>query len=357
MERLKSTFIPDEDPDGSERRTVASQPIIIFKPKKSKKIAGLTFVLTAANMPLSKYASTISALNAEDHVVVGFFINVFNPPRLGNHRVKAERMTQIFQELKGEFRVTQYDVVGHSVGGKIALLAVALYDEDNLIRSVVALDPVDQSPVEFTNEVSLTKTALSSSSSSSSNRNGGAPPQNPSNNGGDSSTSSTSNGGRSPNKNLSLESSLADITLTFTDTGYFISKKHNAREIQKNNPSVKLVMHRNSYHMVYCDDDGLLSWKSLMGRGKSADRNQTIREETLTLIKERAMRSSSSSSSTLNVSGKKATASGKKASGMMQSTVGKARRKVSNGVKELKGMGDEAQKKGRQVAAMSRVMG
>jgi len=219
------------------------------------------------------------------------------------------------------------------------------------------LDPVDQSPVEFTNEISLTKTVLSSSSSANGNGNGDAPHQNPFNNGGDSSTSSASaNGGRSPNKNLSLESSLADITLTFTDTGYFVSKKHNARQIQKNNPSVKLVMHRNSYHMVYCDDDGLLSWKSLMGRGKSADRNQTIREETLTLIKERAMRSSSSSS-TLNVSGKKAAASGKKASGMMQSTVGKARRKMSNGVKELKEMGDEAQKKGRQAAVMSKAMG
>lgn len=326
MERLRSTFIPDEDPVGSERRVVADQPVVVYPPKK--KVAGLTFVVTAANMPLSKYASTVAALNAEDHVAIGFFVNVLNPPRR-NHRAKARKIRQIFDELRGEFGVTRYDIVGHSVGGKIALLAAALHDEDHSIRSVVALDPVDQSPVEFTNEV----------------RARGAAPQSPSD-----------GGGGGAGDNLSLESSSADIALTFTDTGYFVGKRHNAREIQRKNPSAKLIMHRNSCHMVYCDDGGLLSWKALTGRGKSADRNRVVREETLTLIRERAARTASSSTVGASVSG-----SGRKASGKALSSVAKAKKMMTNGIADLKEdlveMGEEAKKKGQMAAALSKVRG
>lgn len=333
-DRLRTTFVPSDDPEGSERRTVAEQPIIIYRPK-TRKIAGLTFVVTAANLPISKYASTINALTSVDHVVVGFFVNVLSPAR-GNHRAKAERIRQIFQELRGEFRVKQYDIVGHSIGGKIALLAAALYDEENCIRSIVALDPVDQSPVEFTNDI-LSKKDL---------QDGNAPPSNPFRGGGgddDASVASTASK-RGRRTNLSLESSKADITLTLTDTGYWIGKKHNARGIQKNNPSVKLVMHRNSFHMVYCDEEGILSWKALMGRGKSDDRNKIVREEAQTLIKERAMRST--------VTGH--------ASGKMKSTVGKAKRAMTNGISDLAELGGDAQRKGSALAgaaALTKAMG
>mmetsp|Transcript_14687 Transcript_14687/g.31911 ORF Transcript_14687/g.31911 Transcript_14687/m.31911 type:complete len:335 (-) Transcript_14687:104-1108(-) len=328
--RLRTTFVPCDDPDGSEQRIVAEQPIVIYRPKQ-RKVAGLTFVVTAANLPLSKYTSTINALTSVDHVVVGLFVNVLSPAR-GNHRAKAERIRQIFQKLRGEFRVKHYDIVGHSIGGKIALLAAALYDGENCIRSIVALDPVDQSPAEFTNRI------LSAD--------GNFPPPNPFRGGeGDDDASAASTvSKRGRRTNLSLESSKADITLTFTDTGYWISKKHNAREIQKNNPSVKLVMHRNSFHMVYCDEEGILSWKALMGRGKSDDRNQIVREVTLTLIKERAMRST--------ITGH--------ASGKMKSTVGKAKQAMTNGISDLVELGGDAQRKGSALAgaaALSKVMG
>lgn len=342
--RIRTTFVPAEDPDGAERRVVADQPIVIYKPKQQKKVAGLTFMVTAANMPLSKYTSIITALNSVDHVVVGFFVNVLKPAR-GNHRAKAEKIVHIFQELKGEFNVKKFDIVGHSIGGKIALLVAALYDEDSLIRNVVSLDPVDQNPVEFTNELLSKKDLLASSSV-----NGGdaAPPPNPFTNGGDDdaseAASTTTKGRRRRRTNLSLESSNADITLSFTDTGYWIGKTHNARQIQKYNPSVKLVMHRNSCHMVYCDDDGLLSWKAFMGRGKSSDRNQIVRDETVTLIKERAMRST--------ISGH--------ASGKMKSTIGKAKQAMESGMSDLKELKDDAQKKSSALAGaatLSKVMG
>lgn len=321
MERLRTTFIPGEDPDESERRVVAGQPVVVYRPKQ-RKVAGLTFVVTAANIPLSKYASIIAALNSVDHVVVGFFVNVLNPP-IGNHRAKAQGITNIFHELKREFNVSRYDIVGHSIGGKIALLNAALYDEGNsTVRNIVALDPVDQSPVEFTKEPPKLL-------------NGDAPPANPFKESDDASES------EARRKNLSLEESSADITLTFTGTGYFIGKRHNAREIQKNNPSAKLVLHRNSCHMVYCDEEGLLSWKALMGRGKSENRNKIIKDETITLIKEKAMRSTT----------------GGRATGKAKSTVGKARQAVANGMSDLKELGDDAKKKGNAMSAMSKIMG
>lgn len=320
--RLRTTFLPGEDPDGSERRTVVDQPVVIYRPKR-RKIIGLTFVVTAANMPLSKYATIIAALNSVDHVVVGLFVNVLNPPR-GNHRAKAEKIRLIFQELREEFQVRQYDIVGHSIGGKIALLVAAMYDDEHWVRNIVALDPVDQSPVEFTNDVSSRRASIVGADDASA-------------------ISIASKKGRR-REDLTLESSQADIILTFTDTGYWIDKRHSAREIQKRNPSAKLMMHRNSYHMVYCDDEGQLSWKALMGRGKSNDRNQVVREETMTLIKDRATRTT--------ISGN--------ASGVITSAVGKAKKSVTSGIADLKGLGKDAQKKGTALAGMAtlaKVMG
>ena len=232
--RLWTTFLPGEDPNGSKHRTVADQLIVIYRPKPGRKIVDLAFVVTAANIPLSKYASTIAALNSVDHVVVGIFANVLNPP-WGNHRAKAEKIWLEFRELRDEFQVRQYNMVGHSIGGKIALLVAVLYDSYNWVQNIGALDPVDQTPVEFTNDVSSR-----SEEDVDLERAGGAD---------DASTSSTaSKMGQGRRDNLSLESSKVDITLTFTDTGYWIDKTHNAREIQRKNPSVKLVLHNNSYH-------------------------------------------------------------------------------------------------------------
>ena len=178
---------------------------------------------------------------------------------------------------------------------------------------------------------------------------GSAPPQDK---GGDNERNTTSK--RRGRTNLSLASSQADITITLTDTGYWINKKHNARAIQSNNPNLKLVMHRNSCHMVYCDDEGVLSWKMLMGKGSSLDRNQKVRDETLAMVKERAMRSTTYSSSSITAS-----ASGK-ASETMRSNVGKVKNVMTNGKKDLKKMKGEVVKKSKMAmgaSALSKVMG
>ena len=359
--KLSSTFLPGVDPDGSERRTVADQAIVIYRP--TKPVAGLTFVVTAANIPLSKYNSIISTLRSSaDHVVIGFFVNVLSPPR-NNHRIKAQLIARIFDEIKDEFNVRQYNIVGHSIGGKIALLVTALYDEQNYICNILALDPVDQTPVEFTNDVSAASGGGGGGANANPraklkaliafhNENNGAgatPTPTPQ----DVQDNSEEGGGRTTN--LTLETSKANITLTFTDTGYWIDKSHNARAIQKSNPNIKLILHRNSYHMVYCDDDGLLSWKSLMGKGTSKDRNIVVREETLTLVKEMAI--SSTTTTTLGAQQRNVAVSGGK---LMSSVVGKAKQAVTTGIADLKGMSDEAQKKGTAlagVAKLSKAMG
>ena len=307
---------------------------MVYPPRR--RAAGLTFVVTAANIPLSKYGSTISALNSADHAVVGFFVNVLNPPR-GNHRAKARKIGEMFGELRSEFGVGRYDIVGHSIGGKIALLAAALYDGEGLIRSVVALDPVDQSPAEFTKGASRRRNLTGAAD-------GDAPPPNPFRAGEPPAGGASGESGA----NLSLRSSPADITLTFTDTGYWVSRRHNAREIQARNPGCKLVMHRNSCHMVYCDDGGPLSWRALMGRGASAERNRQVREETLNLIKEKAGRSAGGGGAAGGAAGK------------ARRSAGMAKKMKEGMMSDLKEMGEEAKRKKDQLtgaAAFSKVLG
>lgn len=229
----------DEEHIFGEKCEVAGQPVVISKPRKTP--TGMTFVLTAANMPLAKYLSIRDALLKIDQIVVGFYINALNPPR-NNHRVKAEKVRAIWDELKNKHRMQQYSIVGHSIGGKIALMTAALHDDDSAIKAIIALDPVDQSPVEFT------KT----------NR----------------------------KENLSLRDSNASINITFTESAFFVKKEHNGRAIHQLNPRTHLVHHRNAGHMCYTDDEkGLkaLSWKSVMPSGNE-ERNAYCKKDALTLI-------------------------------------------------------------------------
>ena len=268
------------------------------------------------------------------------------------------KIRDVFNEVKDEFHVKQYDMIGHSIGGKIALLVAALYDDENFVRNIIALDPVDQSPVEFTNAVpssSGTRGKLSmvvgarGAGAAAGGKAAGAYDEG---DGGDgaSAIGTVSRWARGrPREDLTLETSRADITLTFTDTGYWIDGRHDAREIQRRNPSTKLVLHRNTYHMVYCDDDGQLSWKALMGRGVSDDRNRMVREETLALIREGAIMRTNAAGV---VAGH--------ATGVISTAVGKAKRTVTAGISDLKGMGEDVKKKGTALAGaatLAKVMG
>lgn len=269
--------------------------IVICKPTRGSG-TGLTFVLGAANIPLSKYTSIKDTLLEADNVVIGVYINVLSIRQGINHRKKAKSIREIFDQLKTEFQVSDYNIVGHSIGGKIGLLVAALHDSDKSLRTIIALDPVDQTPVEFTK----------------------APPK----------------GERKNSTNLTLLENVTDanIIMTCTDSGFFISKNHNARAIHKLNrinQKIKLVAHRNAGHMAYCDEkEGGYSWKAMMevGTGSmAAQRNREIRTNALELIKE-------------HIATKQ---SGNKVSGVTKKT-GKVFKDLKNGLKSnLKDMTGE----------------
>uniref|UniRef100_A0A7S4K6Z7 Chlorophyllase n=1 Tax=Odontella aurita TaxID=265563 RepID=A0A7S4K6Z7_9STRA len=222
-----------------EQREVAGCHVVITKPPKSP--SGITFLLTASNMPLEKYDSIRDALLSIGNVVVGFYINSLRPLRR-NHRVKAEHVREMFLILKNEFRMSEYSIVGHSVGGKIALMVAALHDADQVLNSVIALDPIDQSPVEFTN--------------------------------------------KELGNNISLKGSKANITVTVTESGP-VSMEHNGRAIHKFNQNVELILHRHAGHMAYCDEGGKLSWKAAMGTG-NPEKSAKAKREAIELVKGRA---------------------------------------------------------------------
>ena len=82
-----------------------------------------------------------------------------------------------------------------------------------------------------------------------------------------------------------------------------------------------------------------------MGKGTSPDRNRMVKEETIRLIKERALRSN-------DVTGQ--------ASEKVKSTVGMAVKALTTGMADLKEIGEEAQRKGAALvgaAQFSKLMG
>ena len=119
-----------EENEFGSKRIIAGCVAYVSTSPVVKVPSGITFVLTAANIPLSKYTSICRALNSKGEMVVGYMINVWNPV-LKNHRTKAQNVRDMFDELKNEvktdwlgfglgggFAVDRFDVVGHGVGGE-----------------------------------------------------------------------------------------------------------------------------------------------------------------------------------------------------------------------------------------------
>eukprot|EP00566_Odontella_aurita_P019554 CAMPEP_0113600794 /NCGR_PEP_ID=MMETSP0015_2-20120614/42891_1 /TAXON_ID=2838 /ORGANISM="Odontella" /LENGTH=300 /DNA_ID=CAMNT_0000509063 /DNA_START=291 /DNA_END=1194 /DNA_ORIENTATION=- /assembly_acc=CAM_ASM_000160 len=242
-----------------EQREVAGCHVVITKPPKSP--SGITFLLTASNMPLEKYDSIRDALLSIGNVVVGFYINSLRPLRR-NHRVKAE-----FPDTEKRVPYDEYSIVGHSVGGKIALMVAALHDADQVLNSVIALDPIDQSPVEFTNKELGNNISLKGSKANIT-------------------VTVTESGPVSLGNNISLKGSKANITVTVTESGP-VSMEHNGRAIHKFNQNVELILHRHAGHMAYCDEGGKLSWKAAMGTG-NPEKSAKAKREAIELVKGRA---------------------------------------------------------------------
>ena len=153
----------DDDIDKRESEICKKFSVKILKPRSisSPPPKGITVFLPGTLLKLESYQSTYQILTDEDHhrqIVVGF--TSMNPfPIIGrSHTQMAKDVVSVIRELRRVYRNvaeyqhlshSKYNIIGHSLGGKVALMVAAKYDIDN-VHTIIALDPVDDRPQELT---------------------------------------------------------------------------------------------------------------------------------------------------------------------------------------------------------------
>jgi pimeloyl-ACP methyl ester carboxylesterase len=138
--------------------------VSIREPAGGVTPVGITVFLPGANVlgigpKLDSYESTIRVLLEMNQLVIGF--NRLSPDPLRpqrSHDLMAERVRDAVAAVLASGRHPNlgkengnggYSIVGHSLGGKVALMVAAKFDGENVVR-VVALDPVDMLDPQFT---------------------------------------------------------------------------------------------------------------------------------------------------------------------------------------------------------------
>lgn len=222
--------------------------------------SGLTFLIPGSMLSESSYISTRQVLHHEQNqVVISFYVNVFSK----SHDSFADDVARIYEAYcqkagSKKFSRREYSIVGHSVGGKIALLCATdpitsqsdseSHHQQNYHRigTVLALDPVDDHPPEFTCE---------------------DPNDNPS---------------RSLQKHHATTVVLTHAQATPT---WAVPVKRNAVALAATAPNhVRLVSHENASHMAYTDNNG--GFTGWMMRGNSTPQgNEAAREDAHALIR------------------------------------------------------------------------
>jgi len=239
------------------KETIAGAKVQLYYNKSTPQLSSkLTFFLSGACISLDEYDTVIKTLVEEkNHIVIGYFINVLSP-LTNNHRSKAQQVVQIFDAIKGEKRFpfsiptdcTTYNLIGHSVGGKISLLIASTYDVER-VDNVIALDPVDQNLPCFTNV------------------------------------------DKDKNESLLRIKNRGNVVITNTGGGPGIKKEHNGEAIWKqsktkcndDSSSIILVQHEYAGHMAYCDNGGGKLGRFLMSCG-TMDANRMALEDIIHII-------------------------------------------------------------------------
>lgn len=126
--------------------------VIIFKPNGSggspAACSGVSVLLPGSLLRLGRYASTRDALLAQNQLVIGF--RTLNPlPVVGRSHDKMALAVRGRLDEYQRLRDRRYNIVGHSLGGKVALMVAAKYDKEKA-NVVIAMDPVDGRPEELT---------------------------------------------------------------------------------------------------------------------------------------------------------------------------------------------------------------
>ena len=108
----------------------------------------MTYIITESNVSEDSYKTIQETLLSLHHVVV---LLALSPWKMQQHDLLAHLIHTSFHErFKDDFQLQSYGIIGHGIGGKIALLVPCLYPRSKTLKVVMALDPVDESPTMFT---------------------------------------------------------------------------------------------------------------------------------------------------------------------------------------------------------------
>ena len=225
-------------------KTTISWPVEATSP--SDVINGVVFLLPGAMISISEYKGLRDVILQNNHVVVSFFVNVLYPFK-NNHRYHAQNVAKIFDELLLRYPdrglpSSSYGIVGHSCGAKVGLLVASIVDPSR-VAFVLALDPVDMNPIEFTNPKGSNLPL-------------------------DDDATDLLGEGR---ENIDDEESFVHVSarrqrnetfaniplvITCTNGGLGISKDHDGEAIHKLHPATTCYRHKKAGHMSYCDHGG-----------------------------------------------------------------------------------------------------
>jgi len=171
---------------------------------------GLTILLTGFLLSPTDYQTTIDLLLSKKQTVISIAITNAGDDTAIHVRDTVDAYLASNPDRGGN-KPHSYNIIGHSAGGKIALVVAAETDKLR-VGTVIALDPVDDNEPRFTNT--------------------------------------------DPERNIDLDGAKADIYMTYTDGGTGIGPENNAMAIHGANPTTTVYRDVNSSHMCYCDDGG-----------------------------------------------------------------------------------------------------
>lgn len=241
-----------------ERVRLAGVKTTITWPPEVKDINnGVVFLLPGAMVSISEYDTLRDVILQQNHVVVSFFVNVLYPFR-NNHRCHAQNVAKIFDAFLIRYSdrglpgssssSSSYGIVGHSCGAKVGLLVASIVDPRR-ISFVVALDPVDINPIEFTNA----KGSNLPLDDDKDDKNPCADCQE--NECCDDSFVRVKGQHQAGADDLDTHVHIP-LAITCTDGGLGISKDHDGEAIHKLHPATNCYRHKHAGHMAYCDNGG-----------------------------------------------------------------------------------------------------
>ena len=236
-----------------ERVRLAGVKTTITWPAEEAK--DVVFLLPGAMVSISEYNSLRDVILQQNHVVVSFFVNVLYPFR-NNHRYHAQNVAKIFDAFLIRYsdrglQSSSYGIVGHSCGAKVGLLVASIVDPSR-VSFVVALDPVDMNPIEFTNAKG-SNLPLDDDEDIDYNVNPRADCQEDES--GDDSFVRVKRQHQAGADDIDTHVHIP-LAITCTDGGLGISKDHDGEAIHKFHPATKCYRHTNAGHMSYCDNGG-----------------------------------------------------------------------------------------------------